>query len=253
MKSILTQAAACGAVLLLVVVASSGADADTALDGGSFPPPELVQISSQGLYAPPMFDDNEPVEVVVHGALAGTCYKIAQPKVSISRADRLITIVPQAFRYTSRRCLDMSVSFTQSIDLGLLSQGHYRVLEYGPGGKPAHETSFSVEPSISDAPDDFLYAPVTGVRADFSQTPPAMILTGEFSSNCMELQETRVLHRAAHVIEVLPVAAYKGGSSCHDDPRSFKVRVNLPPIEPGTTLIHVRSLSGAALDDIEVL
>src|SRR5262249_16254890 len=100
---------------------------------------------------------------------------------------------------------------------------------------------------------DFLYAPVKHIKLDTIGATKSVVLSGNFASDCMEMQEVKVLHRVPNVLELLPVAAYKTGAICQLNPRPFEVRVNLPEVEPGQTLIPVRSLNGQSVNDVELL
>jgi hypothetical protein len=80
-----------------------------------------------------------------------------------------------------------------------------------------------------------------------------LILSGTMNGDCLEFQNTQVLHRADHIIEVLPITSYKQGTVCQNKPAPFELKVELPQIEPGNTLIHVRSLNGQAINTVEVM
>jgi hypothetical protein len=124
------------------------------------------------------------------------------------------------------------------------------VVEYNTVGRLIHDVTLPVEVSITAAPDDYLYAPVKHARID-QVAPRTLILSGTFSSDCMEMQEVKVIHRAPNIVEVLPIAAYKTGSSCQPAATPFEVKVQLPTTEPGDTLIYVRSLNGQAISLVE--
>lgn len=242
----------------LGMIASTGAWADgsglpSPANGGPFPAPELVKIPADDLFAPPGFDDNDNVQVVVHGQLINTCYKVAPPTVNVDRAHHLITVSAQAYVYPGCWCLQVLVPFTQTIDLGILPAGHYQVVEYNKAGTLIHQASLPVSVAITSNPDDALYAPVKNAKVDLGAPGSAktLVLGGTFSSDCMELQEVKVLHRLPNIIEVLPIAAYKTGSECKPSPQPFEARVTLPETVPGDTLIYVRSLNGQALSIVE--
>lgn len=254
MKNILVETMICVALLFNFSSRSFAADIQTSPpNGGPFPAPELVKVPLDDVFAPPGFDDNDDVQIVIHGSLINTCYKAALPEVSVDRASRVIAVSAKAYVYSSSWCLQYIVPVTQTVDLGILPAGHYRVIEYNSTGRLIHDTALPIAVSITAAADDFLYAPVKHMRLDRTGSKPVLVLSGDFSSDCMDMQEVKVLHRVSNVIEVLPVAAYKSGSTCQSNPHSFEVRVNLPEVAPGDTLIHVRSLNGQSINDVEVL
>jgi len=255
MKKFLMQTMALTAVL--GGVASMGARADGSgapapANGGPFPAPELVKNPSDEIFAPPGFDDNDNVQVVLQSQLINTCYKVAQPEVNVDRANHLITVASQAYVYESSWCLQVLIPVTQTVDLGILPAGHYRVVEYNTVGRLVHDVSLPVEVSITAAADDFLYAPVKNAKINLGAagSPKTLVLSGTFSSDCLEMQEVKLLHRIPNVIEVLPVAAYKTGTTCKPNPKPFEVSVTLPAVEPGETLVYVRSLNGQSISEV---
>lgn len=216
------------------------------------PMPELVGVRSDQIFAPPGFDANDVAQIVVHGMYPNTCYRAAAPQVVIDRELKTITVAPLAYLRTGCWCAPVRVAFTQPIELGMLNPGKYRVVEFDGQGKVVHENSLSISASDSVAADDFLYAPVKNVQVVQVGAEPELLLSGTFTSDCMELQEIKTLQRTANVIEVLPITSYKTGTSCNNSiPRPFEVRVKLPATEPGQTLFHVRLLNGQAINLVE--
>src|SRR4051794_38824197 len=82
------------------------------------PLPELVDVQSEQIFAPPGFDSNDVAQVVVHGEYNNTCYRSAMPQVTLDREHKVITIAPKAYLRTSCWCAPVRVAFTQPIELG---------------------------------------------------------------------------------------------------------------------------------------
>ena len=215
--------------------------------------PELVSVASDDIFAPPGFDDNDNAQLVVHGQLINTCFKAAAPQVTVDKEKKLIVVQPQAYFYSGCWCLSMMVPFTQAIDLGVLPAGKYRVVEYDKKGGVRQESAITIAQQKTSAPDDLLYAAVKSARVELVGSTSTLILNGTLNDDCLEIQDTRVLHRTEHVIEVLPVTAYKQGTTCQSKPRPFELKVALPEMEPGNSLIHIRSLNGQAINTVELL
>jgi hypothetical protein len=216
------------------------------------PAPELVDVQATQIFAPPGFDSNDVAQIVVHGDYRDTCYRSAPPEVTIDREHRMITVAPKAYLRSGCWCAPVLVSFTQPVELGMLAAGKYRVVEFDGRGKVLHETSLSIAADDSVGPDNFLYAPVKNVQVIQVGADRELLMSGTFSSECMELQEIKALHRTANVIEVLPITSYKSGSNCDNTrQRPFEARVKLPASEPGETLLHVRLLNGQAINVVE--
>jgi hypothetical protein len=232
----------------LVALASPFALAD-----GSFPAPELIPMASDALFAPPGFDSNDTAQIVVHGILPNTCYKAAAPEFTVDKDQKTITVTPQAYTYSGCWCAPVTSTFTRTLDLGILPVGDYRVLERDTLGKVRSETSLPVAPAVTSAADDFLYAPVATAVVRRTGADNELVMSGSFSADCMEIQDVKVMNRRPHIIEVLPMAAYKTGSTCKTAAQPFEVRAKLPAVEPGNTLVYIRSLNGQSISLVELL
>jgi hypothetical protein len=214
------------------------------------PAPEQVSVLSDAIFAPSGFGETHNAQLVAKGSLPGTCYKVFQPQVTVDRDNHRIAVALRALHYSIEGCVQLPVPFTQTIDLGLLPVGRYHVVESDSAGKTAHEVTLTISASISAAPDDFMYAPVAHERLTRTAGGNTVILDGAFSADCMDLREVRVLHRVAHVLELLPVAMIRP-MTCAPVSKPFETRVALPQMEAGETLIRVRTLSGVSLNEVE--
>lgn len=236
-----------GVAGLLALGWAPGVKADEA-----FTWPEPVGVQSEQLFAPPGFDSNDIAQIVVHGHYMNSCYRWAQPRVTFDRSQRLISISPQAYLRESSWCAPVRVQYTQPIELGVLAPGKYRVVEFDARGRLLHETGLTIAASEATSPDDFLYAPIKNARVVQTGAGRELVLSGTFPSDCMELQEIKTLHRAHHVIEVLPIVSFKAGTGCGNNrERPFEARVKVPATEAGETLLHVRLLNGQAINLVE--
>lgn len=228
------------------IVLGSGVQASSPL-----PKPERVTLHAKHFFMPPGFDNNDNAQLVLNGMLPNTCYKSANAKVEIDETNKRILVTPQAFFYPGCWCLQVLVPYTQTIDLGVLQQGDYTVVEMDERGSGLARGTLPIAQARSSAPDDFLYAPIKAARIDRQGTSQNLILSGQLSS-CMRFKEVKVLTRVPHLIEVLPIAE-EDGSDCSGAPRAFEQTVSLPDLEHGTTLIHIRSLNGQSINLIEEL
>ncbi|MGK5085240.1 hypothetical protein WDW37_18280 [Bdellovibrionota bacterium FG-1] len=224
------------------------------LGGASdFPKPELVRVASERIFAPPGFDDNDNAQLVVHGNLINTCYKAASPAVEVDQQQRKISITPQSYVYFSSWCLNVTVPFTQTIDLGVLQAGTYQIVEINRQDQEIPRGTLSVAPARSASADDVLYAPIKNVRVEKVGLTAEVIISGVMSNRCMFVQKVKVLNRVQGIIEVLPIAGYRSGMACQGNPRPFEASAPLPEGASGNTLIHVRSLNGQSINDVEEL
>lgn len=232
--------------LILAFFLGSAVRADSASTGS----PVTMTVAPEHTFIPPGFDDNDHAELVIAGTLANECYKVAPPLQQIDRAAKKILITNRIYYYPGVMCLELRSPYSQTIDLGVLPQGDYQVVSLDDQGKEHIEGTLPIAPAKSAAADDYLYALIDQAFVVQSADGTWLRLGGRLQSDCMSLQETRVLYRTPNIIEVLPIAAYNTDVFCTDMPRTLDKRVALESPWKGLTLIHIRSLNGQAVNRV---
>ena len=79
-----------------------------------------------------------------------------------------------------------------------------------------------------------------------------VILTGIFPTNCMQLNPTKIqIKRIGNVFIVLPILDYEYNIDCRSVNLPLQAVVDLGKIkEAGSYLVHIRSLSGMAVNKV---
>jgi hypothetical protein len=229
------------------LLASVGAAAQTIQSTSK---PQIIALSQ--IFIPPGFDDYDNAQVIVRGYMPNTCYKIAPPLAHVDQANQTIYIAAQAYPTKQALCSEMLVSFSQTIDLGRLPAGNYQVIQLNPNGTAGLQAQLTVAESQTGGPNDYLFASVNQSFVDMSLNPAQIHVIGTLPSPCLYLQEVRVLHRAAHIVEVLPIVGRHEGATCSPNPVPFDVTRPLPSVEPGPWLLYTRSINGQALSSVEM-
>ena len=101
--------------------------------------------------------------------------------------------------------MDVLVPYSRTISLGTLNKGRYRVVAYDKNSRAHSVGMVGVTQAVKPNPDDFLYAPVTSSVFFMKANKPFLILSGEFTKNCMGIKDIKVLSRTRKVVEVLPL------------------------------------------------
>src|SRR5690606_17044612 len=109
------------------VLALAAALASPAAAAGDAPQPALVPAPVEAFFVPLGYDDNDNVEVVVHGRFPNTCYKVGPANATVDVAARTVEVEATAFHYQAAGCALVLVPFTQTVALGLLPEGTYTV------------------------------------------------------------------------------------------------------------------------------
>lgn len=210
---------------------------------------ELVDLKPTTLFVPVGFDDNDSVVAVVDGYLPDTCYRLRSSEVTTDLSAKTITVQPKAVRLPGM-CMDVTVPYTQVVDLGTLPGGTYSI---STPDQSMNET-LHVKRATTEKPDDYLYAPVDSAQIEVQGTAKLRtILKGRLTNTCLRIQEVKVIN-SGKTIEVLPIMEQldeaPGGLECATKEIPFEQKVALPRLTPGRYLLHVRSLNGQAINEV---
>jgi hypothetical protein len=214
--------------------------------------PSLVTAPVDQAFVPLGFDDNDDVEIVLHGHFPSTCYKVGPVKATVDMELGQILIESKAYEYRSDTCVQALISFTQTIKVGNVVPGSYQIKVVD---RPEATTvPLEVTESRSPNPDDFLYAPVAATSLDKTDSGDyTLTISGEFPYmyvGCMVLREVKTYMSPGNTLVVLPVAELTDGREC--EPQSVTKRFSatkvIGALAEGDYLVHVRVLEGNSLN-----
>ena len=232
--------------VLLFLFAAVGLSSAAARANG---PIEII-LPVDKVYVPSGFDDNDNIEVGLKGLFKSSCYKVSSSAAVVDHVARTITVTATALEY-SGACADVVVPFLEVVKVGTLLQGDYTVVV---AGRTATGT-VSVARRTTEAPDDYLYAPVqqAGIDQDSVTRRQTLHLTGRYPYcfiGCMKIREVKTYRSPADVLVVLPIADLIDGPECEERQGNQDFDVKVPMQEPfnGEGMMHVRVLNGASLN-----
>lgn len=214
--------------------------------------PALVKAPVEKVFVPLGFDDNDDVEVIAHGHFPNTCYKIGPTRSQVDVDTGVVTVEVQAYLYPGVGCAQMLVPFTQSIKLGTVKIGSYRIEVIDTPRAVA--PPLVVAPARTSNPDDFLYSPVATIGLE--ETTPGQYqvrLEGEYPHmfiGCMVMREVRWHLSPGNTLVILPIAELVDGPECEDPSYSYDFSITQPigSLAPETYLLHTRVLDGSSLN-----
>lgn len=211
------------------------------------------------VFVPVGFDDNDTVEIIIHGHFANTCFKAGTAFGIVDEQAKTVRIAAKALSYASAECLAMRIPFVQVVKLGQIPAGSYVVRVQGSADIQA---TLEVATATTERADDYLYAPVEDVLLepvfeDLTSNRFRLTLSGVFPSSaagCMVLQEVLLLP-FEDVLIVLPKAkVIKEGPECLSAAPARKRRFSWSQevdLEfKDDFLIHVRVLNGQSLNKV---
>ncbi len=215
--------------------------------------PEIVDSPVEKIFVPHGFDDNDVAEVILQGHFPNTCFKTGTAEAAVDPITGSVTITAKAYRYRGTGCAQVLVPFTQSVKLGLLAGGRFKVQV--AGHPELASAPLVVATSHAATPDDFLYAPVSQVTVEAPADGQAVVrVQGEYPYmfiGCMAIREVRTYMSPGNTLVVMPIAEILAdGPACEAqrDIKEFDVAAPVAtPLGEGY-MIHVRVLNGNALN-----
>ena len=221
--------------------------------------PVLTTAPIRNIFVPVGFDDNDTVEIIVHGHFKDSCNKVGPALGTVDDDTKEVAVALRSLKYEGNECIKMQVPFLQSIKLGQVPAGNYTVFAENLADSVAPKTLQVAEATTATA-DDALYAPVdavdlspvVGTKGRYTLTVSGIFPKSEVG--CMKMQELKVLP-FEDVLVVLPIAAFNSNvaecvKSSSPFERKFKIEKEVELQLKRDTLIHVRVLNGQSLNKV---
>ena len=210
---------------------------------------ELIDIEPTAFFVPVGFDDNDDAVVVVDGYLPDTCYRLRPAEVTVDLAKKRIVVQPKATRFPGL-CLDVTVPYSTVVHLGVVPDGSYTVTTK----QEKAVERLDVKKATIQAPDDYLYAPVDSLQVQIlSGGKMRASLMGRFTNTCLKIKEVKLIN-SGKSLEALPIMQQldkaEGGGACENKEIPFEYKLDLPLLNPGRYLLHVRSLNGQSVNEV---
>jgi hypothetical protein len=243
---LVTNASMCAAAVLVSSLLTGTALADPT------PDPRLIAAPVERVFVPLGFDNNDNVEVVIHGHFTNTCFKVGPTNAVIDAQAKTVTIQAQAYEYSGVVCAQVQIPFITNVNLGVMKEGEYSVSVVGLPDLVIDPLTIGVATTAN--PDDFIYAPVEQASLQKNaQGLDILKIEGVYPfmfTGCMNIKEVKVSLAPGQVIVVQPIADILEDRFCSpQDSKKFTIERTLDfPITFSEYLIHVRTLSGSSVN-----
>lgn len=216
--------------------------------------PLVVDAPIEKIFIPDGFDDNDNVEVVLHGEFPSSCYNIGNATATVDAVSKKVKVQASALYYPDAICIQTITPFIHPVKLGLVPEGEFKVEMQDD---PEVTRTLRVKERTTESPDDFLYAPVDSatIDIDFQTGKQSLVLKGRFPFmfiGCMVMQEVEVLRSPSDTLVVLPKAEIVDGEACEQqvEDRSYTYRQGLSEPFYGEGLLHVRTLHSSSINQL---
>ncbi len=216
------------------------------LSGAASANPTTVNVAVERAFVPVGFDSNDRTQFAVEGTFHNTCYRVGPYALKVDSKLKTITMQQQAYKYDGMVCLQMMVPFTQVINVGILDEGNYKLLDATTGKQIG---TLPVEKSVTAGPDSFLYAPVTDAYIVEGETAEkhTLVVTGSFGDRCSTFEDIKIGYQD-NVLVVQPIVKRITEATCSSEKVRFLKTIDLREDLKGIYLLHVRSLNGQAIN-----
>lgn len=206
--------------------------------------PVQVPLTLSGVFTVEGFDDNDRVQITVKGTLPNTCYKVAKSEASVDAKRHVISVRQEGFLYQGN-CLQIPASYSDVINVGILSEGDYSVVDASSAkalGK------LHIDAAQRPEADDYLYAGVEDAYVVHEERENALVLQGKFLDSCTQYSDEK-FNYTENAIIVQPIAKRADGA-CKAGSYPFTKRYTLPAGLTGSYLLHVRAMNGQAINKL---
>ena len=221
-----------------------------------------TEIKIEKVFVSPIgYDDNDNVQIVVHGHLPSLCYGTLDPDFTLNRVTKTIIVRQYAARLNFPDCINDETPmaygqgglFTTELSLGTLETGDYKVV-FDNGGRALDETKFNVGKATTDSVDEFLYAPVYSAFISdivYESSNAEVVLSGILETSCLDLDPANIqVNKYADVIVILPRLTVLSGQDCKKIETPLQEVISIGPLVPGSYLLHIRSMTGRSINRV---
>jgi hypothetical protein len=223
-----------------------------------------VEIPVEALFAPLQgFDDNDNVQVVLHGTLPNSCYSLGEYKVEKTAGSDKVRIRQFAYKKKDGYCaegqsipdhLAMSIPFTTEVPIGQLPAGNYEINYFQRGETPGSaRRSLGVIRATTPNVDNLPYAAVSNIASPdvFNGAENVSVkLNGVLNSSCTHLEDKVLVTQEDDVFVIRPQVRVDQGVYCMQVLIPFELNLNLGKAKPGHYLVHVRSMNGKSVNRV---
>jgi|688.fasta_scaffold46080_1 hypothetical protein len=238
--------------VLLTLAAVLGFSGQVLADANN---PILVTAPVEKVFVPTGFDDNDKVEVIVHGHFNSSCYKMGPVSATVDEQTKKVTVSAQAFYYAGTACIQMITPFIKSVELDRhLSSGTYKITVADRPEVVA--PSLKVAKALRPDADDYLYAGVNNAGVETTvDGARELVLKGQHPyllDGCVKIEDVKTRVGEDKTIVVQPITTIVYGDECKGAVNNrFEYRTKfVGDLSAGEYLMHVRVLDGNAINQL---
>lgn len=219
-----------------------------------------TEISVESVFIPAHgYDDNDHIVMVLAGELPHLCYTLADTR--IETRDHVIRVHQYAWLRRTGICgtgdadPDLTAPYETEVSLGQLDAGDYEIQFLKDSeSHTVGSRRFNVAVAEGSDIDNFTYAAISDVMSQnifFDNEPVRVAIQGSTNFSCEQLAEDIRVEKQDDVFVVMPIIVEQDRSvPCRRERHEFRREIDLGKLRAGKYLVHVRSMSGKAMNRI---
>jgi hypothetical protein len=210
--------------------------------------PVEIEVPVEHVYAPVGFDTNDRTEIVVEGFLPNLCYQSPKTSVEVIGNEIKIKLTSLYTEPSPYFCTQMIVPFTETVKIGLLNKGNYKLTVNGRASEESANQLIVTE-AMSNAIDSYSYAYVEYIERTQGNSR-IVKLKGYNPSDCFELEKIDYISNGIDAYSILPKMK-QVSSFCPMKMVEFEYDFEVPnDLNRKKVLLHVRTMNGKSVNTI---
>jgi hypothetical protein len=194
-------------------------------------------------FVPTRFNVQEHVQVVVEAVQPNGCYKPGRTQIEVD-SDRYEVRLTQLISEVDEICIQVVGYFHKEIDLGILKEGSYKIIDMSSGLAVGEFDVTSQEPLLNKL------VPVIEVQTSDSvnSNTTQLKIAGVRPSGCIEINRMISRLDRSDVLVVHPSARIDSAKACTRQVRPFTETITIEVSQP--TLIQVKNADGTSINKV---
>ena len=208
-----------------------------------------VEYPIESVFIPEGFDNNDSVQIVIHGKLPNSCYQVGYTSTELDQETNKLYISLVAYEYVGE-CSEYGAPYHLPVHAGLFRKaGSYGVYDKKSGIYLGSLTVGKAKAGPGGT-DELDYAPVLDGFLNDTPKGKELVIRGAFNWSCLEISDIKVIPQQ-NVVVVLPQMKRNPEVKCAVGEFGYEVkRAITEKLPKGEFLLHVRSMGGQSINKV---
>lgn len=208
-----------------------------------------VEYPIESVFIPEGFDNNDSVQLVIHGKLPNSCYQIGYTSTELDQDTNKLYVSLIAYEYVGE-CSEYGAPYHLTVQAGLFRKaGSYGVYDKKSGVYLGGLTIGKAKAGPGGT-DELDYAPVLDGFLNETANGKELVVRGVFNWSCLEIGDIKIMPQQ-DVVVVLPQTKKNPDVKCVVGEFGYEVKRPVTEKLPkGEFLLHIRSMGGQSINKV---